>query len=306
MIWLSRIAVRFSAFSNRAGGPLPCVQVHGGHATRHRPQVSGRTIVMSSTTKRRLARGIGAGLAAAAALGTLGVTAASASTTPEGITVPGSTTAAPATLIASLEGRNEVTVGSPTGQALELIGISGNTLSYSISWRGLGLPTGAAIHAAGLGQDGPVVVPLFTTPPPADGFTSGTVTVTDPAVLAALQANPGAFYADLTTDKFPAGAVRAQLHQLTHAVSTSGTAAVQESVIHGAQIYACTATGSGTIAELTLDATQEGTPAGLLSNVVEVLRLNTHGGVQPAGTCDPQATPTVAVPYAADYIFING
>ena len=125
---------------------------------------------MISTTKRRLARGIGAGLAAAAALGTLGVTAASASTTPEGITVPGSTTAAPATLIASLEGRNEVTAGSATGQALELIGISGNTLSYSISWRGLGLPTGAAIHAAGLGQDGPVVVPLFTTPPPADGF----------------------------------------------------------------------------------------------------------------------------------------
>lgn len=134
---------------------------------------------------------------------------------------------------------------------------------------------------------------------------------------------------------------------------------MQESVIHGAQIYACTATGSGTfaftqfgvdarltgdihrtfvnpgpagppqwqapdgsgvtgkvvtknangngnIAELNLDATQEGTPAGLLSNVVEVLRLNTHGGVQPAGTCDPQATPTVAVPYAADYIFING
>jgi hypothetical protein len=80
---------------------------------------------MISSTKRRLARGIGAGLAAAAALGTLGVTAASASTTPEGITVPGSTTAAPATLIASLEGRNEVTAGSPTGQALELIGISG-------------------------------------------------------------------------------------------------------------------------------------------------------------------------------------
>src|SRR5215469_17280495 len=104
-------------------------------------KVSGRTI-MISTTKRRLAHGIGAGLAAAAALGTLGVTAASASTTPEGITVPGSTTSAPATMIASLEGRNEVTAGSPTGQALELIGISGNTLSYSISWRGLGLPTG--------------------------------------------------------------------------------------------------------------------------------------------------------------------
>ena len=33
--------------------------------------VSGRTLIMMSTTKRRLARGIGAGLAAAAALSEL-------------------------------------------------------------------------------------------------------------------------------------------------------------------------------------------------------------------------------------------
>ena len=35
---LARIAVSFSTFSNWDAGPLPCVQVHGGHATRHRPQ----------------------------------------------------------------------------------------------------------------------------------------------------------------------------------------------------------------------------------------------------------------------------
>jgi hypothetical protein len=47
---------------------------------------------MISSTKRRLARGIGAGLAAVAAFGTLGVSAASASSGPAplaGITVPG-------------------------------------------------------------------------------------------------------------------------------------------------------------------------------------------------------------------------
>ena len=38
VIWLSHIAVSFSTFSNWDAGPLPCVQVHGGHATRHRPQ----------------------------------------------------------------------------------------------------------------------------------------------------------------------------------------------------------------------------------------------------------------------------
>jgi hypothetical protein len=40
--------------------------------------------------------------------------------------------------------------------------------------------------------------------------------------------------------------------------------------------------------------------------VVEVLRLNTVGGVAPAGPCDPQATPIVGVAYQADYVFING
>src|SRR5215471_1406036 len=189
-----------------------------------------RTISMTSSTKRRLAWRIGAVLAAAAASATLAASAASASsevTSSAGITVPGNTTAAPATLVASLEGRNEVADGAPAGQALELIGLQGNTLSYSVTWRGIGTPTGADIHAGARGADGPVVVPLFTTPPPADGFTSGTVTVTDPALLAALRSDPGSFYADLRTDAFPAGAVRAQLHLLNHAVSTTGAAAVQ-------------------------------------------------------------------------------
>ena len=42
-----------------------------------------------------------------------------------------------------------------------------------------------------------MVVPLFTTPRPAGGFASGTVTVTDPSLLAALRADPGGFHTDL-------------------------------------------------------------------------------------------------------------
>jgi hypothetical protein len=316
---------------------------------------------MSSSTKRRLARGIGAALVATAASATLAISAASANsqaTPPAGVTVPGDPTAAPAVLIASLEGRNEVTGGDPDGQALELIGIQGNTLSYSVSWRGIATPTEAAIHAAGRGVDSPVVVPLFTTSRPSGSFASGRVTVTDPTVLAALSSNPNGFYTDLRTNEFPNGAVRAQLHQLSHAVSTTGVAAVQESVVFGSQIYACTvqldgslastqnnvearltggihhtfvqpaagppqwqaadgsavtgkvvsknANGAGNIAELDLDATQIGKSYGLLSNAVEVLRLNTVGGVAPTGTCDPQTTPIVNIPYQADYVFING
>src|SRR5262249_26195086 len=97
----------------------------------------------------------------------------------------------------------------------------------------------ADIHAGVRGVDGPVVVPLFTTPRAADGFASGTVTVTDPDLLGALRSDASSFYADLHTNKFPGGAVRAQLHLLNHPVSTTGVAALQESVVLGSQIYAC-------------------------------------------------------------------
>jgi len=315
---------------------------------------------MTSKMKRRLAGGIGTVLAAAAASTMLATSAASATsrvTPPAGISVPGDSTGA-AVLVASLEGRNEVTSGATAGHALELIGIQGNTLSYSVSWRGIGAPTEAAIHAGARGVDGPVVVPLFTTPRRSGGFASGSVTVSDPTLLDALRSNPGGFYADLHTNAFPDGAVRAQLHLLNHPVATSGVAALQESVVRGSQIYACTpqadgsfaftqldveahlsggihhtfvqpvagppqwqapdgsavsgtvvtrnANGVGNIAELNLDATQIGSSSGRLSQVVEVLRLNTVGGVAPTGACDPQATPIVNVPYEADYVFING
>ena len=315
--------------------------------------------------KRRVARGIGVAIAVAGAVAgavaTLAVSAASASsggTAQAGLTVPADSTGAPAVLFASLEGRNELTAGDPDGQALALIGIQGTTLTYRVAWRSIGTPAEAAIRVGARGVGGPVVVPLFTTPRPSGGFASGALTVTDPALLATLLSDPSGFYVDLRTGDFPGGAVRAQLHLLNHAVADSGVAVLQESVIHGSQIYACTVqadgsfaftqhdvearlgggihhtfvqldagppqwqapdgsavsgtvvtrnvNGAGNIAELNLDATQIGNSTGLLANVVEVLRLNTVGGVAPAGPCDPHATPIVNVPYEADYVFING
>jgi len=38
---------------------------------------------------------------------------------------------------------------------------------------------------------------------------------------------------------------------------------------------------------------------------VEILRLNTVGGVAPAGACDPATQPIVKVPYKADYVFLT-
>src|SRR6266542_5279709 len=93
---------------------------------------AGRTITMTTSKKRRLACGIGATLAGAAAFAALTGSAASANsdvTTPTGITVPADPAGAPTVFLASLEGRNEVSAGAQVGQALETIGIRDNTLT---------------------------------------------------------------------------------------------------------------------------------------------------------------------------------
>ncbi|MHC5259599.1 CHRD domain-containing protein [Streptomyces sp. UC4497] len=75
------------------------------------------------------------------------------------------------------------------------------------------------------------------------------------------------------------------------------------SAVTGA-VVSRTPNGAGNIAELDLKATQSGKPRGLLADTVEILRLNTVGGVAPSGSCDPGAI--VGVPYRADYVFLNG
>ena len=42
---------------------------------------------------------------------------------------------------------------------------------------------------------------------------------------------------------------------------------------------------------------------GVLAGVDYVQRLETRGGVAPAGACDPASDSTVAVPYQARYVF---
>lgn len=64
--------------------------------------------------------------------------------------------------------------------------------------------------------------------------------------------------------------------------------------------------GPGNVPELALKASQEGASHGLLSHTVAVLRLNTKGGVAPAGTCSRATQPTAFVPYTADYLFLGG
>ncbi|WP_419995384.1 CHRD domain-containing protein [Streptomyces boninensis] len=61
--------------------------------------------------------------------------------------------------------------------------------------------------------------------------------------------------------------------------------------------------GPKNIPELHLAATQVGRGSGKLSATNEILRLNTVGGVAPAGSCKPGAK--AAVDYRADYVFVG-
>ncbi|WP_170223517.1 CHRD domain-containing protein [Nonomuraea turkmeniaca] len=74
------------------------------------------------------------------------------------------------------------------------------------------------------------------------------------------------------------------------------------SAVRGA-VVTRTPNGETNIPELVLNATQSGTPTGLLAHTTQILRLNTTGGVAPTGACRPGSQATV--PYGADYIYLG-
>lgn len=78
--------------------------------------------------------------------------------------------------------------------------------------------------------------------------------------------------------------------------------APDRSAVTGA-VVSKTPNGDKNIPELDLRATRSGAHRGLLAGTQEILRLNTVGGVAPAGSCTPGAV--VGVPYHADYVFVQ-
>ncbi|MFF2366531.1 CHRD domain-containing protein [Streptomyces sp. NPDC058122] len=266
-------------------------------------------------------------------------------------------------LAASLRGAAEVpvaggpAVGDPDGAALEFIKVEGDKVSVAVKWRGTGRPTLLHIHQGAKGANGDVKIDFSGLLGRIKGHSAvGTVKVEDTALLDTLKADPGSFYANLHTTKFPGGAVRGQLHKVTGAFDfRDAPHNFQASVVEGEQIYECkaadgggyafaqrdvsarlgghiahsfvkpnsgtpqwiapdrsavtgtliakTPNGATNIPELDLRATKSGRDHGLLAGTQEILRLNTVGGVAPAGSCAPGAI--VGVPYRADYVFVQ-
>ncbi|WP_405890194.1 CHRD domain-containing protein [Streptomyces sp. NBC_00133] len=271
--------------------------------------------------------------------------------------------------VASLNGANEVpvqggpAVGDRDGAALEFVKVKGDKVSVAVKFRGTDKPTALHIHRGAKGTNGGIKVDFTgllskgkTKSKGWTGAVTGTVKVTDKAVLDALKADPTSFYANLHTAAFPGGAVRGQFHKVTGSFGFGKALDnFQASVVKGKQIYECkkgddgtysfqqrdvravlgghiahsfvapnsgtpqwiapdhsavtgkliskTPNGAKNIAELDLKATQSGKKRGLLANTQEIFRLNTVGGVAPAGSCQQGAI--VGVPYGADYVFIQ-
>jgi hypothetical protein len=129
-----------------------------------------------------------------------------------------STTAARAvvwTMTAELTAAAETPTPGPdgaTGSAFITIDDETNEVCFELAIDGIAgddSVTAAHIHEGAEGVAGDVVVPLFTEPP--TGEMTGCVQDVDAGLIAAILGDPTAYYVNIHTVDFPAGAVRGQL-----------------------------------------------------------------------------------------------
>jgi hypothetical protein len=108
-----------------------------------------------------------------------------------------------------MTGAQEIPKGSPKGTGTFSYQIVTKTsmLCYSLKWSGIDTPFAAHVHKAPKGTEGPVVIPLSTSAPVKH---SGCVKVKT-SLLTAIAKKPSAYYVNIHTKKYQAGALRGQL-----------------------------------------------------------------------------------------------
>ena len=109
---------------------------------------------------------------------------------------------------AKLTGKVEVPKGSPTGHGI--VNLTLNAAKGTVCWTfagiaGIGKPAAAHIHKAPPGKAGAIVVPL------GGAYKAKGCTTAAKKLVAAIEASPNAYYVNVHTAKYPAGAIRGQL-----------------------------------------------------------------------------------------------
>ena len=124
-------------------------------------------------------------------------------------------------LEADLNGRNEQmkaapsAMGDPHGSATEVLRIKGNQVTFEITWHNLAAPTVARVHSGAAGMAGGAVMSMMAAPMSGTvTAVDGSVTVNNPQLLTRLVNNPGQFYLNVGTAKYPGGAVRGQFRRI--------------------------------------------------------------------------------------------
>ena len=110
----------------------------------------------------------------------------------------------PVVLQSTLTGLREVGpdgslgAGDPDGVGAATLEVTPTSLCARLNVSGVERPAAAAhVHQAAVGVNGPIVIPL--TPPGDDGLSVACVEAPDPAVLAALLAEPAGYYVNVHT-----------------------------------------------------------------------------------------------------------
>jgi hypothetical protein len=112
-----------------------------------------------------------------------------------------------------MDGRVEVPPGDPDGTGQVTIWLKGDKVWFKLTWEGIDPPNLSHIHKAPLGKAGEPVVKLFEGAPRRQGCV-----VAPAAVVAAVAADPAAYYVNVHNDRHPKGAIRAQLAAGEHPV----------------------------------------------------------------------------------------
>ena len=133
--------------------------------------------------------------------------------------VPALALARPTTtkFVVALAGKYEVPKGAPAGKGTATITISGRKVCWAFTrLTGISHETAAHIHKGAAGKAGPIVVPL------GGAFKFKGCTTTTAALAKAIAAHPGAYYVNIHTVKYPAGAIRSQLNGVNKTGSSGG------------------------------------------------------------------------------------